>query len=260
MKETTESFDVKLAENAKYYSPDAEYRRTSWIGDYQSTYDEFLADPDGFWSRIAEDLDWIRRWDTVLEWNYPYAKWFVNARLNISANCLDRHVASDRRNKAALIWRGEEGRERVYTYQRLLTEVVRFANGLKKIGVSKGDRVCIYMPMVPEQVIAMLACARIGAVHSVVFAGFGETALNMRITAAEAKVVITADISIRRGKAIPLITIVKAAILNAPSVERMVILRRRREPPVEMRPDFELDFYELMQNGPAECPPEVMDA
>jgi acetyl-CoA synthetase len=260
MHETKESFDVKLAEDDKYYVPDEKYRRTSWIGDYKSKYDQFLADPDVFWSSIAEDLDWIRRWDSVLEWNYPYAKWFVNARLNITVNCLDRHVASDRRNKAALIWRGEEGGERVYTYQKLLTEVIRFANGLKKIGVSKGDRVCIYMPMVPEQVIAMLACARIGAVHSVVFAGFGETALNMRITDARAKVVITADISIRRGKAIPLITIVKEAILNAPSVEHLVILRRRREPPVEMRPEFELDFYELMENGAVECPPEVMDA
>lgn len=260
MHETRESFDVKMAEDGKYYIPDEKYRRTSWIGDYQSKYDEFLADPDAFWSSIAEDLDWVRHWDTVLEWNYPYAKWFVNAKLNITANCLDRHVNSDRRNKAALIWRGEEGGERVYTYQKLLTEVTRFANGLKKIGVSKGDRVCIYMPMVPEQVIAMLACARIGAVHSVVFAGFGETALNMRITDAQAKVVITADISIRRGKAIPLITIVKEAILNAPSVEHMVILRRRREPPVEMRPDFELDFYELMEDGAVECPPEVMDA
>ena len=260
MQEIKQSFDVKLAEDGKYYVPDAKYRRTSWIGDYQSKYDEFLADPDAFWSSIAQDLDWVRHWDAVLEWNYPYAKWFVNAKLNITANCLDRHVNSDRRNKAALIWRGEEGGERVYTYQKLLTEVVRFANGLKKIGVSKGDRVCIYMPMIPEQVIAMLACARIGAVHSVVFAGFGETALNMRITDAQAKVVITADISIRRGKAIPLITIVKEAILNAPSVEHMVILRRRREPPVEMRPDFELDFYELMENGGVECPPEVMDA
>ena len=218
------------------YTPDVEYKRASWIGDYQKAYQEFLSDPDAFWEKIARDLEWIRPWDRVCEWKYPYARWFVNAQLNITATCLDRHVAGDRRNKVALIWRGEDGKERVYSYQRLQGEVMRFANGLKKLGVKKGDRVSIYMPMVPEQVIAMLACARIGAVHSVVFAGFGTTALNMRIKEAEAKVVITSDISIRRGKAIPLITIVKEAIVNAPSVEHVVIYRRRKEPPVELRP------------------------
>ena len=255
-----ESFDVKLVENARYYTPGPEYKHNSWIGDYQKKYDEFMADPDSFWSGIAKNLDWIRPWNAVREWNYPYAKWFVDAKLNITANCLDRHVNTDRRNKAALIWRGENGEERVYTYQRLLTEVMRFANGLRNIGVKKGDRVCIYMPMVPEQVIAMLACARIGAVHSVVFAGFGVTALNMRIVDADAKVVITADISIRRGKAIPLITIVQEAILNAPTVEHLIVLRRRREQPVELRSGFELDFYEFMEDVPRMSPPQVMDA
>ena len=199
-------------------------------------------------------------WDAVKEWNYPYAKWFVNAKLNITANCLDRHVKNHRRNKVALIWKGEGGMERIYTYQKLLSEVMRFASGLKKIGVKKGDRVCIYMPMVPEQIIAMLACARIGAIHSVVFAGFGVTALNMRIREAEAKVVITADISIRRGKAIPLITTVQESILHAPSVEHLIIYRRRKEPPVDIRGDFEIDFYGLMEGAPAVCEPEVMDA
>ncbi|MCX6689635.1 MAG: acetate--CoA ligase [Methanoregula sp.] len=256
----TEDFDVKLVEHAKYYRPAAEYKNNSWIGDYKKAYDRFQKDPELFWSGIAKDLEWIRPWDTVLDWNYPYAKWFVNAKLNITANCLDRHVKSDRRNKAALIWRGEDGAERVYTYQQLLTEVMRFANGLKKLGVQKGDRVCIYMPMIPEQVIAMLACARIGAVHSVVFAGFGMTALNMRITDAEAKIVITSDISIRRGKAIPLITIVQEAIDNAPSVEHVIIHRRRKDQPVTIRADFELDFYGIMEDVPAICEPEVMDA
>ena len=255
-----EDFDVKLVENAKYYTPDAEYKRASWIGDYQRTYERFLSDPDAFWGEVAKDLEWIRPWDQIREWKYPYARWFVNAQLNITANCLDRHVTGDRRNKVALIWRGEEGKERVYSYQRLLGEVMKFANGLKNLGVKKGDRVCIYMPMVPEQLIAMLACARIGAVHSVVFAGFGTTALNMRIKDAEAKVVITADISIRRGKAIPLITIVKEAIDNAPSVEHIVMYRRRREPPVELRPGREHDFYGIMEGVPAYCPAEVMDA
>ena len=256
----SDNFDVRLVENAKYYTPDADYKRSSWIGDYQNTYRWFLADPDAFWETIAKELNWIRPWDQVCEWKYPYARWFVNAQLNITANCLDRHVAGDHRNKVALIWRGEEGRERVYSYQRLLGEVMRFANGLKKLGVKKGDRVSIYMPMVPEQLIAMLACARIGAVHSVVFAGFGTTALNLRIKEAEAKVVITSDISIRRGKAIPLITIVKDAIVNAPSVEHVVIYRRRKEPPVEIRPGREHDFYGIMEDVPADCPCEPMDA
>ena len=162
-------------------------------------------------------------------------KWFTNAKLNITANCLDRHVNNNRRNKVALIWRGEGGAERIYSYQKLLSHVMRFANALKKIGVKKGDRVCIYMPLVPEQVIAMLACARIGATHSVVFGGFAAAALNLRIQDAEAKVVITADIAVRRGKAIQLKAIVDEALLNAPTVEHVIVLRRK-DPPVDLHP------------------------
>ena len=256
----TEDFDVRLVEEVKYYTPDPRYKRDAWMGDYQKAYSDFLADPEGFWAGMAAELDWIREWDRIREWEYPYAKWFTNAKLNITANCLDRHAAGDRRNKAALIWRGDDGEERVFTYQKLLSKVMRFANALKKLGVKKGDCVCIYMPMVPEQVIAMLACARIGAVHNVVFAGFGSTALNMRINDAGAKVVITADISIRRGKTIPLISLVEEAILNAPSVEHLIIYRRREDLPIEMKPGFELDFYEMMADVPDNCPPEIMDA
>ena len=256
----TEDFDVRLVEEVKYYTPDPRYKRDAWMGDYQKAYGDFLADPEGFWAGMAAELDWIREWDRIREWEYPYAKWFTNAKLNITANCLDRHAAGDRRNKAALIWRGDDGEERVFTYQKLLSKVMRFANALKKLGVKKGDCVCIYMPMVPEQVIAMLACARIGAVHNVVFAGFGSTALNMRINDAGAKVVITADISIRRGKTIPLISLVEEAILNAPSVEHLIIYRRREDLPIEMKPGFELDFYEMMADVPDNCPPEIMDA
>ena len=254
----TEDFDVRLVEDVKTYTPDPEYKKNAWMGDYQKAYNEFLADPDGFWERMAKELDWIKPWDAVKEWNYPYARWFTNAKLNITANCLDRHVNDNRRNKVALIWRGEEGRERIFTYQNLLSQVSRFANALKKIGVKKGDCVCIYMPLVPEQLIAMLACARIGAVHSVVFGGFGSAALNMRIQDAEAKVVITADISIRRGKAIQLKAIVDEAIIDAPSVEHVVVLRRR-EPRVSLN-ERELDFNEMMEGMSDTCPPEVMDA
>jgi acetyl-CoA synthetase len=255
----TEDFDVKLVEDVKSYTPDPRYKKNSWLGDYQTAYDEFQKDQDAFWSKIAHELEWIQPWNKVKEVDYPYVKWFTNAKLNITANCLDRYVAGNRRNKAALIWRGENGAEKIYTYQQLLSAVMRFANALKKIGVKKGDRVCIYMPLVPEQVIAMLACARIGAVHSVVFAGFGTAALNMRIQDAEAKVIITADVSIRRGKVIQLKSIVEEAIINSSSIEHVIVLRRQ-SPQVELRPNLELDFYEMMKTAPANCPPEVMDA
>ncbi|HPZ32920.1 MAG TPA: acetate--CoA ligase [Methanoculleus sp.] len=255
-----EKFDVKL-EEGKYYLPDASYKEQSWIGDYNRAYQEFLADPDEFWDRIARDLEWFQPWDRVKEWDYPYAKWFTNAKLNITYNCLDRHVNNQRRNKVAIMWRGEtEGEEEVYTYRQLLQAVSQFANGLKSLGVGKGDRVCIYMPVVPEQIIAMLACARIGAVHTVVFGGFGVSALNQRIVGTDAKVVVTADFTYRRGKAIPLKNIVEEAVVNAPSVERIVVLRRDQEKPVELHPEMEVDFYELMEESDRECPAEVMDA
>ncbi|MDI9633400.1 MAG: acetate--CoA ligase [Methanolinea sp.] len=255
-----ESFEVPLVDAEKVYVPDPSYKQNAWTKDYKKAYAEFLADPEGFWEKQAHHFEWMKKWDKVLEWNYPYAKWFVNAKLNITVNCLDRHVANHRRNKVALIWRGEDGEERIFTYKKLHAEVCRFANALKKIGVSKGDRVCIYMPLVPEQVIAMLACARIGAIHSVVFGGFGVSALNMRIRDAEAKVVITADITIRRGKTIPLKTIVEEAIINAPSVEKVIVLRREKHQPVELHREMELDYYEIMEGVSSACEPEVMDA
>ena len=255
-----ESFEVPLSGDEKTYIPDPSYKQNAWTKDYTTAYKKFMADPDGFWEKQAHHFEWIRKWDRVLEWNYPYTKWFVNAKLNITANCLDRHVNNHRRNKVALIWRGEEGEERTFTYKKLFGEVCRFANGLKKLGVAKGDRVCIYMPLVPEQVIAMLACARIGAVHSVVFGGFGVQALNMRIKDAEAKIVITADVTYRRGKTIPLKTIVEEAVINAPSVEKVVVLSREVEQPVEIHKEMEVDYFELMEGVPTTCEAEVMDA
>ena len=255
-----ESFEVALSGEDKAYTPDPSYKQNAWTKDYKAAYREFLADPDGFWEKQAHHFDWFRKWDKVLEWNYPYAKWFVNAKLNITVNCLDRHVNNHRRNKVALIWKGEEGEERIFTYKKLFQEVCRCANGLKRLGVQKGDRVCIYMPLVPEQIISMLACARIGAVHSVVFGGFGVQALNMRIKDAEAKIVITADVTIRRGKTIPLKTIVEEAIINAPSVEKVVVLCRDVDQPVELHKEMEVDYYELLEGVSTECPPEVMDA
>jgi acetyl-CoA synthetase len=245
----------------KYYTPDPSYRTHSWMGDYSWTYNEFTRDPEKFWDNIAKKLHWFTPYDKVCEWNYPYAKWFINGKTNITYNCLDRHVLGERRNKVALIWKGERpDEERVFTYRQLLREVQRFANGLKKLGVGKGDRVCIYMPVIPEQIIAMLACTRIGAIHSVVFGGYGAAALNQRIVGAGAKIVITADMAIRRGKAIPLKHVIEEAIIDAPAVEHLIVLRREQRIPVELHSEMEIDFYDVMDDSGADCPAEVMDA
>ncbi|MDI6866954.1 acetate--CoA ligase [Methanoculleus sp.] len=252
-----DSFAVKLEEK-KYY-PDPQLKAGAWVPDYTQAYQEFLRDPEGFWDGIARDLSWFEPWDRVLEWKYPYARWFVNGKLNITYNCLDRHVAGGLKDKPAIIWHGESGENRVLTYEDLYREVMRFANGLLSLGIRKGDRVCIYMPLVPEQMIAMLACARIGAVHSVVFGGFGPEALSMRINDAEAKVLITADVGYRRGKTVPLREIALEAIARTPSIERVVVLRRA-SPAVELDPVRDVDYAELMARSAPECPLEVMDA
>lgn len=252
-----EDFDVKL--DKKSYIPDPSYGENSALGSYTQAYQRFLNDPDGFWEEKARELEWMRPWDTVLKWNYPYAQWFVGGHLNITANCLDRHVKNGRRNKLALIWKGENGREEVFTYRQLLRSVMKFANALKKLGVQKGDRVCLYMPLVPEHVIAMLACARIGAVHSIVYAGFGAEALHSRIRDAEAKIVITADVGYRRGKTVPLKSIVDDAVKNSPSVERVIVLCREKAP-MELYSEMEVDFYTIQEGLDDVCPPEEMDA
>jgi len=253
-----EDFDVRLTE--KHYMPDPSCKQNSWVGDYATAYQDFLKDPERFWDTIAQELHWFSPYRKVKEWNYPYARWFIDGKTNITYNCLDRHMQNSRRNKVALIWRGEDDTERIYTYRQLYREVMRVANGLKKLGVGKGDRVCIYMPMVPEQIVSMLACARIGAVHSVVFGGFGAAALNSRITGAGAKVVITADVTFRRGKSIPLKHIIEEAIINAETVEHIVVLRREQHQPVEIHREMEVDFYDMIRGAGADCEPEVMDA
>ncbi|MFA4824764.1 MAG: acetate--CoA ligase [Methanoregula sp.] len=252
-----EDFNVKFTD--KQYLPDPSVKKNSWIGDYQKAYNAFLQDPDGFWDKIASELHWFSPYTKVKEWNYPHARWFLDGKTNITYNCLDRHVINARRNKVALIWKGEDDCERIYTYRQLYREVMRLSNGLKKLGVVKGDRVCIYMPMVPEQIISMLACARIGAVHSVVFGGFGAAALHSRIAGAEAKVVITADVTFRRGKSIPLKHVIEEAIIDAPSVEHVIVLRRELHQPVEIHHEMEVDFYDLIKDVSPDCEAEVMD-
>ena len=229
------------------------------LQEYEALYQQALDDPEGFWADMAKELDWFKPWEKVLEWNPPFAKWFVGGRTNIAHNCLDRHLTTARKNKAAIIWEGEPGDERILTYQALHREVCKFANVLKRLGVNTGDRVAIYMPMVPELPIAMLACARIGATHSVVFGGFSAEALRDRINDAQAKVVVTADGGYRRGGEIPLKKAVDDAIVQTPSIEHVIVYRRTGSQ-VHMEPGRDHWWHELMANASEECPAEALDA
>jgi len=241
------------------FRPPQDFVKKANVKSYEEEYQRFLENPEKFWEEVAKELFWYKKWEKVLEWNYPYAKWFVGGKTNITVNALDRHVKNGKRNKVAFFWEDELGNERVVTYGELYRLVNKFANALKAAGVKKGDRVVIYMPLVVEQIVAMLACARIGAIHSVVYAGFSAPALRQRIEDAEAKLIITADVTIRRGRAIPLKRIVDEAILNLPFVEQVVVLRRL-EPKVDLIGEKEVDFYEFMKGQPDYCEPEVMDA
>ncbi len=218
-----------------------------------------------FWESEAARLDWMTRWHTVLEWQAPHAKWFVGGTLNVAANCLDRHLAGARRNKAAIIWEGEPGDRRVYTYWGLAREVGRAANALRRLGVRKGDRVAIYLPMIPEAAIAMLACARIGAPHSVVFGGFSAESLRDRIQDASATVLITADGGYRRGQVLPLKRIADEALAECPSIRHVVVVRRRPggegdEAFAEMTEGRDHWWHRLLDRESPHCPPEAMDA
>jgi acetyl-CoA synthetase len=222
-------------------------------------------DREGFWAEQARVLQWIRLWDRVLEWNPPHAKWFVGGKLNVSANCLDRHLVGPTRNKAALIWEGEPGDRRVLTYWDLAREVRKAANALKRLGVEKGDRVAIYLPMVPEAVIAMLACARIGAVHSVIFGGFSAESVRDRVNDAEAKVLITADGGYRRGQVLPLKRLADEAMAETPSIRHCIVVRRRPgaegdEAFARMMEGRDHWWHRLLEAESAECEPTPMDA
>ena len=241
------------------FPPSEEFKKNALVVDH-SMHDEAETDFEGFWARQAADLlDWDSDWDTILEWDLPFAKWFVGGTLNASANCLDRHVEAGKGDKVAFHWEGEPGDTRTITYAQLCEEVQRFANVLKSLGVTRGDRVTIYMPMIPELPVAMLACARIGAAHSVVFGGFSSDALRDRINDAEAKVLVTADGGWRRGKAVPLKANADVALEDTPTIEHVVVVKRT-EADVDWVEGRDQWYADLMADASADCPAEPMDS
>jgi len=251
-----------LLHEERKFTPDAAFRSQANASD-SGVHDRAAADPEAFWAGQAGELEWFEPWTRVLDWQPPHARWFVGGKLNASYNCLDRHLGGARRNKAALIWEGEPGDRRVYTYWDLHREVCRFANVLKDdLGVKAGDRVAIYLPMIPEAAIAMLACARIGAVHSVVFGGFSAESLRDRINDAAAKVLITADGGYRRGKVIALKSNADEALEDTPTIESVVVVRRGAglEVPVSMRAGRDSWYHEMVEYASGKCEAEPMDA
>jgi acetyl-CoA synthetase len=251
-----------LHENRTFDPPAAfsEQARIKSLAEYEQLYARAQADPEAFWAELAErELHWFAKWDQVLDWQPPFAKWFVNGKINISYNCLDRHLTTWRRNKAALIWEGEPGDSRTYTYAQLHREVCQFANALKQLGVQKGDLVGIYMPMIPEAAIAMLACARIGAPHTVVFGGFSAEALRDRLNDGKAKVVITADGGWRKDAIVPLKAQVDKAVAAAPTVQKVLVVQRTGQD-VSMQADRDYWWHEIRQGISANCPAEPMDS
>lgn len=249
--------NVLLEENRVFNASDAFKSRAS-IKD-ESIYAEAKKDRLAFWAQWAGHLDWTKKWDTVLEWNPPFAKWFIGGKLNASYNCLDRHVKNGLGQKTAIIWEGEPGEVKNLTYQDVYDEVNKFANCLKDLGVAKGDRVAIYMPMIPEAAFAMLACARIGAIHMVVFGGFSAESLKDRIIDSKVKLLITADGGYRRGKIIPLKGPADEALSGCPSVKNVIVVQRTRDK-VEMKAGRDHWYHELIAKAKDYCEPEEMDA
>ena len=259
MVQNTGGFDALLQEE-RSFPPPSDFTSQANMAD-PDIYAKAAADPEGFWAGLAEELDWFQKWDTVLDWSdAPFAKWFIGGKLNVSYNCIDRHVKNGRRNKAAIVWEGEPGDWKVYTYGDLLREVCQFANGLKSLGVQKGDRVTIYLPMTPELPIAMLACARIGAPHSVVFGGFSAESLRDRINDSESKILITADGGYRRGGIVPLKQNADDSLDGVPSIEKVVVLRRTGSADDKMVDGRDIWWHDLMEGQPMTCEPEPMDS
>lgn len=258
---TQVNIDSILQENRKFEPPAefAQHAHLKSLAEYEKLYKQAADDPEGFWAGVAKELHWFKPWNKVLEWDAPWAKWFVGAETNISYNCLDRHVLGGRRHKAAFIWEGEPGDVRTLTYQQLWLEVQKFSNVLLGLGIKKGDRVAIYMGMVPELPVAMLACARIGATHSVIFGGFSANALVDRITDQQAVAVITQDGSWRRGNEVKLKAAVDEALEKCPTVKHAVVYKRTGSA-ITMKEGRDHWWHELMTKANDHCPAEPLDS
>ncbi len=256
-----------LSNEKRTFPPSKEFSAKAHIksmAEYETLYKRSVEDPEGFWGDMAtQNLTWFKKWDKVLDYDFnkPYIKWFAGGKLNASYNCLDRFINTPTRNKAAIIWEADDGSYKTYTYQQLFMEVNRFANVLKKLGIRKGDRVTIYLPMIPELAIAMLACARIGAIHSIVFGGFSATALRDRIQDCQSSLVITADKGVRGGKFVPLKTNNDAAVEECPTVQKVIVVKRG-DGEVAMKPGRDIWWHDEMASAEIKnyCEPEQMDA
>jgi len=278
MAENQSAIESTLQEN-RVFQPPKEFAAKAHIrtrADYDRLYRESIDEPEAFWGRMAEELHWFKKWNRVLDWKPPYAKWFVGGKTNVAYNCLDHQVEQGRGDKAAILWEGEPesgrpgsgGSVHRVTYRQLRDDVCRFANGLKSLGVKKGDRVTIYMPMVPEAVVAILACARLGAPHSVIFGGFSSQAIADRVEDAKSTLIITADGGFRRGNVVPLKNNVDEALKRTDQVKKVVVLQRVGNPQIPGAPGAPVNWvegrdvwwHELIRDQSPECPAEPMDA
>src|SRR3954454_15928146 len=254
-------------EEKRVFPPPPDFAAKALVGsmaEYQRLYRESIDQPDPFWGRMAGELTWFKKWDKVLEWNAPNAKWFVGGKTNLAYNCLDHQIDAGRGDKVALLWEGEPeaqpgqgGEVRRITYRQLRDDVCKLANGLKRLGVRKGDRVTIYMPMIPEAVVAMLACARIGAPHSVIFGGFSSQAIADRVEDAKSEIIITADGGWRRGQPVPLKKNVDNALTKTNLVKTVVVFERTGTP-VDMVADRDIAWRDVIANQSSDCPAEPM--
>ncbi len=262
MSETNPNAIESILNESRVFPPPAEFAANAHIRsfeEYEEIYAEAAENPEEFWAGAAESLHWFKKWERVLEWNEPHAKWFVGGTLNVSYNCIDRHLKTNRRNKAAIIWEGETGETRTITYQQLHTEVCKFANVLKKLNIKKGDRVALYMPLVPELAMAMLACARIGATHTVIFGGFSADAIRDRVNDGECKLIVTADGGFRRGSEIKLKQTVDEAVGNCPTIENVVVFKRTNSQ-INMIDGRDFWWHDLMKTVDDKCEAEELDS